>query len=120
VVPPKKPFLICKSVFRNHDLVFHLPEIRFFCFATKAQRTQGATKRFQKMNVILVICILAVGHSLFSAIALLAIHKKQSNQLLALLLLLLSIRIGKSVAGFLFPSAVYGLSAAGAAAMAYL
>lgn len=70
------------------------------------------------MNVILVICILAVGHSLFSAIALLVIHKKQSNQLLALLLLLLSIRIGKSVAGFLFPGAVYGLSAAGATAMA--
>jgi len=70
------------------------------------------------MNVILIICILAVGHSLFSAIALLVIHKKPSNQLLALLLLLLSIRIGKSVAGFLFPNAIYGLGAAGVVAMA--
>lgn len=70
------------------------------------------------MNAILIVCILAVGHSLFSAIALLLIHKKRSNQLLALLLVLLSIRIGKSVAGFLFPNAMYGLSAAGVSAMA--
>lgn len=70
------------------------------------------------MNVILIICILAVGHSLFSAIALLLIHKKLSNQLLALLLGMLSIRIGKSVAGYLFPAVVYELSAVGVAAMA--
>jgi AraC-like DNA-binding protein len=70
------------------------------------------------MNVVLIICSLAVGHSLFSAVALLVIHKKPSNQLLAVLLLLLSIRIGKSVAGYLFPEAIYGLSAAGIVAMA--
>jgi AraC-like DNA-binding protein len=70
------------------------------------------------MNYILVICTLAVGHSLFAAVALLVIHKKRSNQLLALLLFLLSLRIGKSVIGFFFSHMIYGLSIVGVIAMA--
>jgi AraC-like DNA-binding protein len=70
------------------------------------------------MNYILVICTLAVGHSLFAAVALLILHKKPSNRLLALLLFLLALRIGKSVVGFFFSHMIYGLSIVGVISMA--
>jgi AraC-like DNA-binding protein len=71
------------------------------------------------MEYLLVLCTLAIGHSLFSAAALLMISRKLSNSLLALLLLLLSLRVGKSVVGmFFFPDMSYELSAIGVSAMA--
>jgi AraC-like DNA-binding protein len=70
------------------------------------------------MNYILVICTLAVGHSLFSATAVLVLSKKLSNRLLAVLLFLLALRTGKSVVGFFFDHMIYGLSILGVIAMA--
>jgi AraC-like DNA-binding protein len=71
------------------------------------------------MEYILVFCTLAIGHSLFSTVALLILSKKLSNRLLAVLLFLLSLRIGKSVVGMFFlPGMNYELSAIGVSAMA--
>lgn len=71
------------------------------------------------MQYILILCTLAVGHSLFSAVALLILNRKLSNRLLALLLFLLALRIGKSVVQmFLRPEMSYSMSVVGATAMA--
>ncbi|MBT1698326.1 AraC family transcriptional regulator [Fulvivirgaceae bacterium PWU4] len=71
------------------------------------------------MDYIFIICTLAVGHSLFMALTLLIIGKKRANRLLALLLFLLALRVGKSVVGMFFlPGMVYELSAVGVVAMA--
>jgi AraC-like DNA-binding protein len=71
------------------------------------------------MEYILVICTLALGHSLYSAVALLVLSRKLSNRLLALLLFLLALRIGKSVLQMFFrPGMSYELSVIGVTAMA--
>ncbi|WP_276373935.1 helix-turn-helix domain-containing protein [Chryseolinea sp. H1M3-3] len=71
------------------------------------------------MNYILIVCILAVGHSLFSAIALMTLSHKLSNRLLALLLVLLALRIGKSVIQMIIkPEMSYLVSIIGLTAMA--
>lgn len=71
------------------------------------------------MDYIFIICTLAVGHSLFMALTLLIIGKKRANRLLALLLFLLALRVGKSVLGMFFlPGMLYELSAVGVVAMA--
>jgi AraC-like DNA-binding protein len=71
------------------------------------------------MTYILIFCTLAIGHSLFSATALLVLSRKPFNKLLALLLVLLAIRIGKSVVQmFLKPEISYMTSAMGVVAMA--
>jgi AraC-like DNA-binding protein len=71
------------------------------------------------MQYILIFCTLAVGHSLFSAVALLILNRKLSNRLLAVLLFLLALRIGKSVVQmFLRPEMSYSMSVVGATAMA--
>lgn len=55
------------------------------------------------MYALLVISSIACGHALFWSVVLFQLNKKMSNRLLALLLLALALRVGKSVAGFVFP-----------------
>jgi AraC-like DNA-binding protein len=71
------------------------------------------------MQVILIFCTLAIGHSLFAASALFMINRKLSNRLLATLLLLLAIRIGKSVVQMMLkPEMSYTTSVVGVMSMA--
>jgi len=71
------------------------------------------------MEYLLIICSLAVGHGLFMAITLLILDRKLSNRLLAFLLFLLAVRVGKSVLQlYLKPDMSYATSVAGVMAMA--
>ncbi|MBO6524013.1 MAG: helix-turn-helix transcriptional regulator [Balneolaceae bacterium] len=55
-------------------------------------------------EIILLIGILAVSHSIFLCFVLLRLSKKLANLLLVFLLFLLSIRIGTCIGGLLYPS----------------
>ncbi len=71
------------------------------------------------MEAILYICILAVGHAVFMAAVLLYLNHRLSNRLLAILLILLAVRIGKSVVQMLLkPDMSYTTSVVGVIAMA--
>ena len=71
------------------------------------------------MEAILYICILAVGHAVFMAAVLLYLNHRLSNRLLAILLILLAIRVGKSVVQILLkPDMSYTTSVVGVIAMA--
>jgi AraC-like DNA-binding protein len=71
------------------------------------------------MEYLLIFCTLAIGHSLFSAAALMILSHKLSNRLLALLLVLLAIRVGKSIIQMFFrPEMSYLTSVIGVIAMA--
>jgi len=70
------------------------------------------------MHVLLIICSLAAGHALFWAFVLFTINKKQSNRLMGLLLIMLALRVGKSVTGIVVPGHLYFFSTIGAVSMA--
>ena len=70
------------------------------------------------MNLLLVICSLAVGHSIFWAAVLFSLNSKLSNRLLAVLLIMLAFRVGKSVTGFVFPGHMFLFSTMGLVSMA--
>jgi len=72
------------------------------------------------MEIFLIICSLASGHAFFCAVLLFSFSERLSNRLLAFLLIMLSVRVGKSVAGFLFPENLYLLSVIGLIAMAFI
>ena len=65
-----------------------------------------------------LLSAVAISHCIFLAVVLLTLSSKLSNRLAAVLVLLLAIRIGKSVAGLIFTGAAYEFSAAGLLAMA--
>lgn len=71
------------------------------------------------MEAILYICILADGHAVFMAAVLLYLNHRLSNRLLAIVLILLAIRVGKSVVQMLLkPDMSYTTSVVGVIAMA--
>jgi AraC-like DNA-binding protein len=70
------------------------------------------------MNIVLVICSLATGHALFWASILLTMNKRLSNRLMALILIMLALRVGKSVTGIVLPNHLYFFSTIGAISMA--
>jgi len=70
------------------------------------------------MNVLLIICSLAAGHALFWAVVLFTLNKKQSNRLMGLLLIMLALRVGKSVTGIVVPGHLYFFSTIGVVSMA--
>jgi AraC-like DNA-binding protein len=70
------------------------------------------------MNFILIVCSLAVGHALFWAAILLGINRRLSNRLLALLLIMLALRVGKSVTGIVLSGHLYFFSTLGVISMA--
>jgi AraC-like DNA-binding protein len=55
------------------------------------------------MYALLVISSIACAHALFWAVVLFRLNNRLSNRLLALLLFMLALRVGKSVTGFVFP-----------------
>ncbi len=71
------------------------------------------------MTVLLVICVAAVSHALFWAVVLIGMNQRWSNRLLAILLILISLRVGKSVIGMLTPrDYVYYFATIGVISMA--
>jgi len=70
------------------------------------------------MQVLLIICSLAAGHALFWAFVLFTLNKKLSNRLMSLLLVMLALRIGKSVTGIVVPGYLYFFSTIGVVSMA--
>lgn len=72
------------------------------------------------MRVLLVLCSIAVSHALFWAVVLLRLNHRLSNRLLAVLLILLSLRVGKSPVGLLYPELMYFSSSIGVGSMALI
>lgn len=70
------------------------------------------------MEFLLIICSLAAGHALFWAFVLFTLNKKLSNRLMALLLVMLALRVGKSVTGIVVPGYLHFFSTIGVVAMA--
>jgi AraC-like DNA-binding protein len=70
------------------------------------------------MNLLLIVCSLAAGHALFWAIVLFTLNKKLSNRLLGLLLIMLALRVGKSVTGIVLLGYLHFFSTVGVVAMA--
>lgn len=70
------------------------------------------------MQVLLILCSIAAGHALFWAAYLFVLNQKWSNRLLALLLVMLALRIGKSVMGIVFPGHMYFFTTVGLISMA--
>ncbi|HMJ67265.1 MAG TPA: helix-turn-helix domain-containing protein [Cyclobacteriaceae bacterium] len=69
------------------------------------------------MNSLLVISSIAVSHGLFWATVLLGMNQRLSNRLLAVLLIMISFRVGKSVVGMLMPGYMYFFSGVGVVSM---
>ena len=72
------------------------------------------------MYAVLVISSIACGHALFWAVVLFRLNKRLSNRLLSLLLVMLALRVGKSVTGFVFPGHMDFFSMIGLASMAQI
>lgn len=70
------------------------------------------------MQFLLIVCSLAAGHALFWAAVLFTLNKKQSNRLLGLLLVMLALRVGKSVTGIVVPGYLHFFSTVGVVSMA--
>jgi AraC-like DNA-binding protein len=70
------------------------------------------------MTTLLVISSIAVSHALFWAVVLIGMNQRLSNRLLAALLIMLSLRVGKSVLGMLLPGHMYFFASVGAVSMA--
>jgi AraC-like DNA-binding protein len=70
------------------------------------------------MNIILIICSIATGHALFWAAVLFNLNHKLSNRLLALLLIVLALRVGKSVTGIVLPGHMHFFTTVGVVSMA--
>ena len=70
------------------------------------------------MNLLLIICSLATGHAFFWALVLFTLNKKQSNRLMGLLLIMLALRVGKSVTGIVVPGYLNLFSTIGVVSMA--
>lgn len=69
------------------------------------------------MTSILVISSIAVSHALFWAVVLIGMNQRLSNRLLAALLIMISLRVGKSVIGMLIPGHMYLFSSVGVVSM---
>ncbi|MEJ0032234.1 MAG: helix-turn-helix domain-containing protein [Bacteroidota bacterium] len=69
------------------------------------------------MTSILVISSIAVSHALFWAVVLIGMNQRVSNRLLAALLIMISLRVGKSVFGMLLPGNMYLFSSIGVVSM---
>ena len=72
------------------------------------------------MYAVLVISSIACGHALFWAVVLFRLNNRLSNRLLSLLLVMLALRVGKSVTGFVFPGHVDFFTTLGLASMAQI
>jgi len=72
------------------------------------------------MYAVLVISSIACGHALFWAVVLFRLNNRLSNRLLSLLLVMLALRVGKSVTGFVFPGHMDLFSTVGLASMAQI
>jgi len=72
------------------------------------------------MDLFLLICCLAVAHALFLALLLISFSEWMSNRLLALLLIALAIRVGKSVTGIVVPGYPVFFSMAGLLGMIFI
>lgn len=70
------------------------------------------------MTSLLVFCSVVVSHALFWAITLLGMNQRLSNKLLSALLIVLSLRVGKSVLGLLLPEHMYFFAMVGLISMA--
>lgn len=70
------------------------------------------------MTSILVISSIAVSHGLFWAVVLIGMNQRLSNRLLAALLIMISLRVGKSVFGMLLPGNMYLFASIGVVSMA--
>jgi AraC-like DNA-binding protein/drug/metabolite transporter superfamily protein YnfA len=68
------------------------------------------------MTSILIISSIAVSHGLFWAVVLIGMNQRLSNRLLAALLIMISLRVGKSVFGMLIPQ-MYLFSSIGLVSM---
>lgn len=72
------------------------------------------------MYTVLVISSIACGHALFWAVVLFRLNNRLSNRLLSLLLVMLALRVGKSVTGFVFPGHLDFFTTLGLASMAQI
>ncbi|HMG91639.1 MAG TPA: hypothetical protein VK589_16390, partial [Chryseolinea sp.] len=72
------------------------------------------------MYTVLVISSIACGHALFWAVVLFRLNNRLSNRLLSLLLVMLALRVGKSVTGFVFPGHMDFFSTMGLITMAQI
>lgn len=70
------------------------------------------------MTSILVISSIAVSHGLFWAVVLIGMNQRLSNRLLAALLIMISLRVGKSVFGMLLPGNMFLFASIGVVSMA--
>jgi len=69
------------------------------------------------MTSLLVISSIAVSHGLFWAVVLMGMNQRLSNRLLAVLLFMISLRVGKSVFGILIPGHMFAFSTIGVVSM---
>ncbi|HZY79511.1 MAG TPA: helix-turn-helix domain-containing protein [Cyclobacteriaceae bacterium] len=69
------------------------------------------------VTVLLVISSVAVSHGLFWATVLIGLNQKLSNRLLACLLIMISLRVGKSTVGMLMPEYQIFFSGVGVVSM---
>jgi AraC-like DNA-binding protein len=72
------------------------------------------------MYLLLVLSSIACGHALFWAVVLFRLNNRLSNRLLSLLLVMLALRVGKSVTGFVFPGHMDFFSTIGLVTMAQI
>jgi AraC-like DNA-binding protein len=69
------------------------------------------------MTSVLVISSIAVSHALFWAVVLIGMNQRLSNRLLAALLIMISLRVGKSVFGMLIPGNMHLFASIGVVSM---
>lgn len=69
------------------------------------------------MTSLLVISSIAVSHGLFWAVVLIGMNQRLSNRLLAALLIMISLRVGKSVVGMLIPGYMFFFASVGVVSM---
>src|SRR5205085_3092199 len=77
-------------------------------------------KSMTYLTVLLVLAAVAISHCLYLAGSLFLLNATVSNRILACILLVLSIRTGKSVVTLIFPQTAYWISVWGLMAMALL
>jgi AraC-like DNA-binding protein len=70
------------------------------------------------LTSLLVISSIAISHGLFWAVVLIGMNQRLSNRLLAFLLIMISLRVGKSTVGILVPGYMYFFSSVGVVSMA--
>lgn len=70
------------------------------------------------MTALLVISSIAISHGLFWSIVLIGMNQRLSNRLLAALLIMISLRVGKSVFGMLLPGNMILFASIGMISMA--